>query len=444
MRIPKGLVIALCFGALAAQAEELNFDGPNAFRLPRQDLSVPELANFNYGSGLFHLEWQSVPDHSGTMRGLGPLYSATSCDGCHIRDGRGLPPEGPGASLGGLVLVFGHWTGPDEGEVAAHPRYGHQVQDLAVEGVSPELAVSVSWAAAPVPGDPEGDLVLRRPVFTLSDGAGGPVDDHLLLAPRLAPPLIGLGLLADIPAVRLEALADPEDRDGDGISGRINFVSADGVSDPVPGRFGWKGNISSVHTQTGFAATYDMGLTVSRFVRPEGDCTEAQIDCQDIAGGAPILADYDLDANQFRLLTFYTENLAVPPRRIGDAEEVSRGEALFTEIGCAACHVSTHVTGDGSEITPYTDLLLHDMGEGLADNLAVGLAGGSEWQTPPLWGIGRTHEVSGGAFFLHDGRARGLEEAILWHGGEAEMAQTSFRQLPGSEQQALLSFLNSL
>lgn len=432
MRVVLVLAVALCLAAPASQAEELSFNGPNAFRLPWEGLDTSELARFNYGRSLFHYHWDPLPSASGGERSLGPLFNADSCEACHIRDGRGLPP-GAADGLGGLVLLL---------EEEGRARFGQQVQDRAVDPLSPELAVRTEWIATPAPGDPEGDASLRRPVFILSGRNDEIVD--LNVAPRLAPPLIGLGLLADVPQAHLDVLADPDDRDGDGISGRVHPVRPGDGGEPLYGRFGWKAEIGSVAEQVAKAATLDMGLAVPEIGRPEGDCTAAQTECLAQAGRLLVPADFDMDENSFRLLAFYTANLAVPPRRIADAERVREGEQLFARIGCAACHVPEMPTGSGALIAPYTDLLLHDMGPGLADSFAVGDVDAGEWRTPPLWGIGRTEEVSGGAFFLHDGRARGLEEAILWHGGEAEETWFRYRNLSADERQALLSFLNSL
>lgn len=415
---------ALVLFVLAAQAEELSFDGPNAFRLHWDGLNTADLARFNYGRSLFHYHWDPLPAASGGQRSLGPLFNADSCETCHIRDGRGLPP-GAAEGLGGLVLQIIS-DGP-------HPRYGLQVQDQAVAPAQPELQVETSWRIEAVPGQPSMGQILRRPEFSFTDPAAPEDQIELVVAPRMAPPMIGLGLLAAIADAALIAAADPEDANGDGISGQAN-VLADGQV----GRFGWTASVSSVAAQVAHAATYDIGLTVPGIARPQGDCVPSQTECLAQAGAAQVGADFDMDENSFNLLAFYAANLAVPPRRITDPEATERGERLFASSGCVACHTPTHMLLSGADIAPYSDLLVHDMGARLAD------AAGGEWRTPPLWGIRRTAEVSGGAFFLHDGRARGLEEAILWHGGEASTAQVRFVQMSADQRRDLLSFLNSL
>lgn len=443
MRAFIGLAGALCIVALAAQAEELSFEGPNAFRLPWAGLDTAEHAKFNYGRGLFHYHWDPLPSASGGERSLGPLYNADSCESCHIRDGRGLPP-GATDGLGGLVLMLsaGGYEADGSSLLETHPSYGRQVQDQAIAPVVAELAVETAWVAAAIPNDPAAGKTLRRPQFRFTDPVHGP--QALVVAPRMAPPMIGLGLLAAIPDATILAGADPDDVDGDTISGRANWVTASGETDLHLGRFGWKASVATVGEQVGHAATYDLGLTIPGIARPAGDCTPLQGECLAQAGKALVAADYDMDENSFRLLAFYAANLAVPPRRIVDVDATEHGEQLFTSAGCAACHSPIQTLASGNQIAPYTDLLLHDMGEGLADGFTIGMANGQEWRTPPLWGIGRTTEVSGGAFFLHDGRARGLEEAILWHGGEAISAQQNFRQMAPEERQALLTFLSSL
>jgi len=264
------------------------------------------------------------------------------------------------------------------------------------------------------------------------------------LSARVAPPLVGLGLLERIPSAAIEALADPDDRDANGISGRVNRVrdAASGASSL--GRFGWKAGQPSVRQQVAAAFHGDLGITSSLF--PESPCTPVQVACAKAPdGGTPELTDALLD-----LVTFYARTLGVPARR--NPSTARPGEALFRKIGCADCHVERFVTGPApdlpllaeQEIHPYTDLLLHDMGEGLADGRPEFAADGREWRTPPLWGIGLVHAVSRHTRFLHDGRARNLEEAILWHGGEAEKARRAYTALERSERDQLLFFLDTL
>jgi CxxC motif-containing protein (DUF1111 family) len=263
------------------------------------------------------------------------------------------------------------------------------------------------------------------------------------LSPRVAPPVFGRGLLEAVPDDVLLALADPNDGDGDGISGKANLVW-DAVRQAVAvGRFGLKAGNSTLLQQTAGAYVQDMGVTNSVFSE-ESSAGQPQADGLD---DEPELPDTQLDA-----ATFYVQTLAVPARRDIDDPHVLRGKELFLEAGCASCHVPRLETRDHTGIAavshqviwPYTDLLLHDMGEGLADGRREFEASGREWRTPPLWGIGLSTVVNGHSLLLHDGRARGFFEAILWHGGEAEAAREAVRAMDATDRAALVRFLESL
>ncbi len=368
--------------------------------------------------------------------GLGPVYNNTSCSGCHVRNGRGLPVVGVG-SLGSTALVRVSIAEGDPdlpgGPVPA-PGLGTQVQDQAVFGAEHEAHVAIVWTeeAYTFPSDGEA-YILRKPtpVITMPDGT--PVAGDVMMSLRIAPPVFGLGLLEAVPSETLEALADPEDVDGDGISGRVNRVwDADSEQFAVS-RFGWKANVPGL-TQQAAAAFFDsMGIT------------------NPIFPGDDLDPDPDIDIETVDLAAFYTRTLGVPGRGAFADPDVRRGEALFGEIGCESCHVSELQTGRhetaavaNQTISPYTDLLVHNMGMGLADGRPDFEASGTEWRTAPLWGIGVTETVLGARAFLHDGRARNLAEAILWHGGEAEASKEAFRTMSGADRRALLRFLGSL
>jgi len=432
-----GLVVLLCLPAATA-AQEYSYDTEYAFSVPRAAVDSARQAEFNYGRGLFDYHWHPVDAKSGIGRGFGPLFSADSCAACHVRDGRGTPPEAGTAPLAGLILLIGNENGEPD------PVYGAQLSDKAIEGAVPEAVVETKWRTSDVVL-PDGTAAqLRRPDFALHRLAYGPMAPDSRLAPRLAPPLIGLGLLEAVPADAIVARADPDDADGDGISGRINWLA--GEQGPAPGRFGWKATMLGVEQQIQHAAATDMGFTSPLFPDPDFTCTASEGACraaivQAALGETPHL---DFDRDIVRFLTAYASTLSVPPRHGADAPGAVAGAKLFDSVGCAACHTPSLPTGDGETIRPYTDLLLHDMGPDLADGLPMGMAGPGEWRTPPLWGIGRTEQVSGATFFLHDGRARSLFEAILWHGGEAEAARRSFVALAAAQRQKLLAFLQSL
>jgi CxxC motif-containing protein (DUF1111 family) len=330
--------------------------------------------------------------------------------------------------------------------VVPEPRYGDQLQGFAVPGVAPEGRVVITYTENPGTFADGAVYSLRQPTYTLTDLGYGTLHPETRLSPQVAPFIMGLGLLEAVPADTLLARADPEDRDGDGISGRPNLVWDIGTRQLVLGRFGWKANQPGVAQQTAAAFLGDIGITSTLF--PDETCTAVQEVCREAPhGGQPELA-----ADILHSVVFYASPLAVPARRQWDDPQVLRGKQLFLQAQCPACHSPTLRTGAVPElpwlshqaIRPYTDLLLHDMGAGLADGRNDFAATGQEWRTPPLWGIGLIHTVNGHTTFLHDGRARNLSEAILWHGGEAEAAREAFRTMPHLDRQALLRFLESL
>jgi CxxC motif-containing protein (DUF1111 family) len=287
----------------------------------------------------------------------------------------------------------------------------------------------------------------------VTDLGYGPLDPHTTLSPRVTPQMIGLGLVEQIHPADLLAKADPDDRDGDGISGRVNRVQDPMTKELTIGRFGWKAQTPTIRQQTADAFAGDIGISTPEAPRPYGDCTTAQQKCLDKPTGVqPRLGDAEAPPPVMDLVTFYSQNLAVPARRDIAKPDVLAGKKLFYDTGCAACHTPKFVTRRDAPnkaqafqlIWPYSDFLLHDMGDGLADGQAVGEAAGNEWRTPPLWGIGLTKRVSGHSFFLHDGRARNLAEAILWHGGEAQKARDGFAALPAADRDRLIKFLESL
>ncbi|ADO74655.1 di-heme oxidoredictase family protein [Stigmatella aurantiaca] len=319
--------------------------------------------------------------------------------------------------------------------VTAHPQLGWILQPQSTSG-SAEGAVRISsWTATSGTFGDGTAYQLRRPNYTFT----GPVPANH--SARIAPPLVGLGLLEALAESTLSSLADPDDTNRDGISGRMQTVTDPQTGQQRLGRFGWKASKARLSHQIASALNTDMGVTTSIFRVP--DCG-AQQTCP---GASTELSDADLDK-----MVRYLAVLGVPARRnLGDAQ-ARQGESLFGSAGCARCHTATLTTSPyhplaelrGQTIRPYTDLLLHDMGPGLADNLPEDGASGAEWRTPPLWGIGLTAATSGGEAYLHDGRARSLTEAILWHGGEAEASKEAFRTLSSANRAALLKFLQSL
>lgn len=419
--------------------------GPQAFAQTIRSLEDPQAASL--GRALFRKLWVSAPSSTQASDGLGPLYNARACETCHQRDGRGsAATDGTGTLVLRLSSVGPEGARPD-------PTYGSQLQDAAIAGHAAEGRIAVRWSTETVRLADGTTVDLRRPVYTATDLAYGPLAADVRLSPRLPSPLIGLGLLEAIHPGDILAAADPDDRDGDGISGRPGQVVDPATGQPVLGRFGWKAAEPDLRTQTASAFSADLGLSTSLFPSPGGDCTDAEAACLQAPHGAqPRFGDVEVPDDVLDLVTFYVATLAVPARRNAGDPQVLAGKQVFTEVGCADCHRPKFVTRRDAAlpqlafqlIWPYTDLLLHDMGEGLADDRPEGGADGREWRTPPLWGIGLTGTVAGRTEFLHDGRARSLLEAILWHGGEAQAARERVMALDCRDREALLAFLNSL
>lgn len=418
----------------------------NAFTFSARNLHPDRKAQFFTGNSFFNENWVAAPASTLARDGLGPLFIARSCSACHFKDGRDKAPAQ--GELSRTLVVRLSLPGKDlkTGAPKPEPTYGGQLQTRALPGVRGEADLRVQWEDIPgTYGDGE-TYTLRRPRYSFTNEAYGALHPDLRISVRVAPAVIGLGLLEAIPAATMDKLADPDDKDSDGISGRVNRVWDAVAGKIVPGRFGWKAEQPSVSQQVAGAFNEDMGLTSSLFPHENSSANQSNLVTL-ASGGSPEVTDAIMDA-----VVLYSQTLAVPARREVNHPQVQGGEKLFLEIGCAGCHVPELRTGSQHSLTelneqsirPLTDLLLHDMGEGLADGREVFEASGNEWRTPPLWGIGLIKTVNGHIELLHDGRARNLAEAILWHGGEAERAKEQFRNLSKAEREALLRFLESL
>ncbi len=418
-----------------------------AFAQPIKNLDRQRRRIFVFGDHLFNTKWVQAPGSVSTVDGLGPLFNRSSCAGCHVRDGRGRPPL-PHEKQMLSKLVRLSIPGEDEhGGPLPHPVYGGQFQEQGILGVSAEGRTQITWV------EDQGQFAdgtpyrIRHPSYEFTDLAYGPLEDDVLFSPRVAPMVFGLGLLENIPEENILNNADPEDQDGDGISGRPNYVWDVEKQAKSLGRFGWKANQPSLKQQNAGAFNGDIGLTTTLF--PDASCSTEQPQCQHETrfGEQPEVSDQFLEK-----LTTYVSLLAVPARRNLEGKQEQQGERLFYQAQCVACHLPRQVTGSASPHTehnnkvihPYTDLLVHDMGAGLADNRPDFAANGQEWRTPPLWGIGLVKNVNKHTFFLHDGRARNLMEAILWHGGEAQASKESVLKLSQEQRDALVAFLESL
>ncbi len=411
-----------------------------AYEQPSAGLSPADVEKHRDGDVAFEAVFVTSP--ANVNPGLGPLFNNASCAGCHLRNGRGLPEPG---QLLVRVSDTKQWNldttsdplqyhlegNIDIGNTPSVSGLGTQIQDQAIYGHSPEAKVQLDWQETTGTYQDGTSYQLRSPQvkITLPDGKVLPPEVQTSL--RLPSPVYGLGLLEAVPERQIRKLADPEDRDGDGISGRVNEVWDVQTQSTALGRFGWKANNPNLQQQSASAYVNDMGVTNPLFLESDGSM--------------------DIDEKTLTQATFYVQTLAVPARTLLDDPQVKQGEKLFNEANCAACHLVTLTTGKyqipqlaNQTIHPYTDLLLHDMGEELADRRPDFQATGTEWRTPPLWGIGLTQTVLPYSSFLHDGRARTLEEAILWHGGEAKASRETFRQMSVSNRQALVRFLRSL
>ena len=397
-----------------------------------------QLLAFAFGNRIFSTPWVEAPASVEQFDGLGPFYSARSCSGCHVRDGRGRPPADPADSTRAIVVKLG--AAHDEGR--PDPRYGSQFSERAARGLPPEGTLSVQWEDVP---DSTGIVsALRRPRLSAVSTAYGPLDPDTRLSMRIAPVAFGTGLLEAVPDSLLAALEDPNDRDADGISGRVHWVR-DPSGARRAGRLGWKATQVTVAGQVAAALVGDMGITSPQ--RPHEEITDAESAAHRVPSGG----DPEIDGQRLQSLIDYCRLLAVPARRSVHEPAVVRGAKAFAEIGCTSCHRPTLVTGNADiaalshqVIHPYTDLLLHDLGPALDDGMPEGDAASREWRTAPLWGIGLAERVGGTRFLLHDGRARSIDEAILWHGGEAERSRRAYAALSKEARMWVTAFIESL
>lgn len=400
---------------------EFDPDFPFLQFIPGLDLS--DLSNASKGRELFTAKWTPAPGSRPLLDGLGPLTITSACSNCHFVSGRTPSLEANGDVGLGLLFRLGDSLGNHD------PYYGGQLQTAATIGSS-EGHVSWKFDAN------------KKPIFTLTTYQME-LTEGIHLGPRLSPQLVGIGLLDLVSEQDILSREDEFDSNNDGISGRAHWRTVNGKK--VLGRFGWKAMQPSLEHQSAGAFQQDMGLTTS--INPSEPCTPLQTNCADQPnGGEPEVSDSSLFAiNDFLTL------LSVPARRIDNQETFDQGANIFADIGCAQCHQPTLTTADSSQypllanqlIYPYTDLLLHDMGEELSDYVKEGDANPREWRTPPLWSLGLIEKVEGSRF-LHDGRAATLEEAIIWHGGEAMNAKDNFNSLSINDKKILLNFLRAI
>lgn len=399
-----------------------------SFEQPAEGLTPKQLARHIQSDLLF--DRSHVPLDGQPGAGLGPLFIANSCVACHVRNGRGRanPDEA-------LVRVAVAKAG---GSSMPVPGLGSQVQNRAIWGTEPEALVQVTWQSSQDPAG--GQAAMRQPTVALLKPQGAAYAPELVSRSlRIAPPLVGLGLLESVPESQILARADPDDLDGDGISGRAHWIEAADGSRQL-GRFGWKAIQTSLRAQSAAAYNDDMGLTT-----PAGRGNDRAAD------GRPA----DISNQELDLVTYYSQTLGAPRTgRSASTRLVRQGQRHFEALLCSRCHVPQLTTNSSREhvvealndqrIWPYTDLLLHDLGAGLDDGVAERGAASGEWRTAPLWGIGLTKRINPAATYLHDGRARTLDEAIRWHGGEAEQSKHRYLALNRQQRGELLRWLEQL
>mgnify|MGYP006077026303 FL=1 len=419
--------------------------------------------DFSLGNAMFRKLWIASPSSTLASDGLGPMFNAPSCQRCHLKDGRGHPPNANFPHDNAISMVMRLSIPPQNTVQSAalmngrlgvipEPTYGIQLQDLAITGLKSEGKIHIEYDEMIVDLAGGEQVSLRNPTYRISHANYGGQHPEMMMSVRVAPPMIGLGLLEAIPAADILSLADTEDRNKDGISGKANQVWDVSKKRSVLGRFGWKAGQPNLNQQNSDAFSNDMGLASRMFRHLSGDCTEVQVGCIKAPhGGSPQHNNLEVGHEAMELVNFYSRNLAVPKRIKANSAAVLMGKKLFYQSGCTGCHYPSYITSKKAaveqaeqHIWPYTDLLLHDMGEGLADHRPEFKATGFEWRTPPLWGIGLTQVVNKHSFFLHDGRARNLLEAIIWHGGEALKAQQKVVNMTPEERYLLISFVESL
>lgn len=422
----------------AGGATTVFVENSNSFQFPAPNLSPSELELHRLGDQAFEGIFVTAP--AIVNGGLGPVFNQASCASCHPKNGRSGFSENPNDLAGLLFRLSIAGQGP-HGEPLPVPGFGGQLQTKSIVGKQAESQISYDFKITQE-FFPDGEIYeLRQAIFRMTN-TYMPIPTATLSSARLAPPVFGLGLLEFVPEAVILKNEDIQDVNADGISGKANWVWDFTESRVRFGRFGWKAGQPDLIQQAAAAYNEDMGITNPLF-RLESSTGQIQDDT--------LSDDPEIDQELLEQTAFYTRSLAVPASRNQSDPTIQNGKRLFIKIGCEKCHLSNLKTGSSpfqflanQSIQPYTDLLLHDMGDGLSDGRSDFNATGNEWRTPPLWGIGLTLLVNGHTHFLHDGRARNLQEAILWHGGEAIKSRDAYKNLQKSERNAILKFISSL
>ena len=453
----------------------ISITSSESYSKPSSNITASRKGSFFIGNAFFRQPWVIAPASTDSRDGLGALFNVAACQSCHVKDGRGHAPMTAEDDADSLLIRLAMPATTDEQrqqlkdsliEKVAHPMYGGQLQDRGIQGVPAEARIAVQWTDKPVTFADGHIETLRAPTFNLTNPGYGAFDDELMVSPRIALPMIGLGLLEQIPDADIKKQAASNHKNNNDIKGKFNWVMDPQTGKVALGRFGWKAGQTKLITQNQSAFNEDMGLTSN--IRPHESCTPLQTACLKATTGADEQGNgkpaVEVSDEVAKFVEFYTRNLAVPHRRNADDKLVLAGKKRFYDMGCQSCHTPRYQlpkTDDdnleqhGQVIYPYTDLLLHDMGDDLADRTIAGklppknlqvefLANSYEWRTPALWGVGLAQTVDPQATFLHDGRARTLMEAVLWHGGEAKKQQQKVLMLDKQGRTELSAFLQSL
>lgn len=423
------------------------FTANKAFGRAIPNLTNIELSFFGIGDAMFNQTWVSSPASTTSRDGLGPIFNARACSACHLRDGRGKPNIQSNGGSEGLLIRLSTGNSNIFGPIE-HPIYGDQLQTASNLGINKEADVKITYSYIEGKFADGTKYQLRKPNYSIINNNYGSLIG-VKTSPRVGQQLIGLGFIDALSENSIIANADPNDINNDGISGKANYVWNVKENKTTIGKFGWKANQPNLSQQIAAAFNGDMGLTTSIF--PDENCPDG-IDCSQLHNGINPGETVEIPNTQFNRISLYMSAISVPKRRNFKENKVLKGKQLFKDLKCISCHVDNLVTDKNEilpqlnniRIKPFSDFLLHDMGDELADNRADFLANGNEWRTQPLWGLGFIKTVNGHTFLLHDGRARNIEEAILWHGGEAEKSKENFKKLSKTKREELLAFLNSL
>ena len=423
----------------------------NSFAGASTGYSADKSIDFMVGRSLFKKLWIASPSSTKASDGLGPLYNARSCFQCHINAGRGQVPEKNQRA----VSLFMRLSIPPQNQtdktrlqqhqqtVIAEPRYGTQFQNFAVTGLDAEGDLQIQYNPMTVKLADGEVVVLQKPSYQLKNLQYGNLHPQTMMSPRLAPSLLGMGELAQIKAEDILQFSDPNDANKDGISGKPNRVWSQEFNKVMLGRFGYKAGVASLDEQNQRAFSGDIGLSTPLFPQSWGDCTTNQTSCRNAPHGNSATQPLEAPKKVTDAVLYYVSHLDMPLSPTSNSDDFKQGKIHFIQAGCIACHRASY-TIKQKTISPYSDLLLHNMGEGLADHRPEGEANGQEWRTAPLWGIGLTERINGHHYYLHDGRARTLQQAILWHGGEAQPARDYYTKLVKKDRQHLLKFLGAL